>query len=671
VTPDPNIEAEMIRMNPQDDLQLGVIDHMAGSDVTAVGYLTGPGLFEFPVVYSVVDGRAIHEGCIDMGPADEVAAQAQEVAQRRAVRLTVAFAGSTDGVVPNSPDVHEAGIGLPGDSTFLWTNGRVAYEIDGGVPNPGRVTDAIAHIEANTGIRFTVRTAANAGSLPDYIRVVSNGAATFSSSAIGRRGGMQDLMAADAHPWPVLAHEFLHALGVYHEQSRSDRDAFVEIKWDNIQDGPPPAGEINALGNFQTKPDAVDYFDYDYGSVMHYHGKAFAKDTSKPTIVPRQAGAVIGQRNGLSFGDRQTVAKIYERFFPKGYAGVWRAGSGRYGLWANAEWNDFSGKWQAWSADGLRLVDIHVQPTRQGLRYSGVFSEGTGGHGLWVDAPWESFVAKWQEWSGQGLRLHDIHAVTVNGQDRWTGAFLEGGGGHGLWANATWDSFVATWQEWSGQGLRLHDVLVRSVNGQDRYTGVFLQGSGGHGLWANATWDSFVATWQEWSGQGLRLADLNMHLSGNETRYTAAFLPGNDGHALWANVTWESFAAKWQEFGGQGLRLIDFEIVNPAAGAIFDGVDVGESDLPMAEEPFGGMLAAMEPTAGRVAEQAEGYGAAQFDGQPAPAGAAMATAQGGAVLPNIVAPRDTDEGVRGGLVGSGARDGTATGASGYGGATFG
>ena len=148
---------------------------------------------------------------------------------------------------------------------------------------------------------------------------------------------MQDLLAADAHPWPVLAHEFLHALGVYHEQSRSDRDAFVEIKWDNIQDGPPPAGEINALGNFQTQPGSTDYFDYDYGSVMHYHDRAFAKDSSKPTIVPRQAGVVIGQRNGLSFGDRQTVAKIYERFFGKGYSGAWRAGSGRYGLWVNDE----------------------------------------------------------------------------------------------------------------------------------------------------------------------------------------------------------------------------------------------------------------------------------------------------------------------------------------------
>ena len=650
-------------MNPQDDMQLGVIDHMAGSDVTALGYLTGPGLFEHPVVYAVVDGRAIHEGCIDMGPADEVAADAERIGARRALRLTTAFAGSTEGDLSGSPDL-QAGIGLPGDSTFLWENGRVAYEIDGGVPNPGRVTDAIAHIEANTGIRFTLRTAANAGSLPDYIRVVSNGAATFSSSAIGRRGGMQDLRAADAHPWPVLAHEFLHALGVYHEQSRSDRDAFVEIKWDNIQDGPPPAGEIDARGNFQTKPDAVDYFDYDYGSVMHYHAKSFAKDTSKPTIVPRQAGAVIGQRNGLSFGDRQTVAKIYERFFPKGYSGVWRAGSGRYALWANDEWNGFSAKWQQWSADGLRLVDIHVRPTRQGLRYSGVFLPGTGGHALWVDAPWASFVAKWQEWSGQGLRLHDIHVVTVNGEDRWTGVFLAGTGGHAVWANSSWEGFVAKWQEWSGQGLRLHDIHVHNVNGQDRYTGVFLPGTGGHALWANANWASFVAKWQEWSGQGLRLVDLNSHRVGNETRYTAAFLPGNDGHALWANVTWESFAAKWQELAGQGLRLVDFEMVNPAAGSIFDGVDVGESDLPEADVPFGGIVGAAATEA--VAEPAQGYGSAHLDGEQV---AVAAEAAGGAELPNIVAPRTAAEGADAGrpdagLVGTGDRggaDGTGSG----------
>lgn len=644
-----------------DDRQLGVTDHMAASDVTGHGFLTGPGLLEFPVQYAVVDGRAIHEGCIDMGPVAEVEAEARAIAERRALRLTTARAGAEDG----APDGVTHGIGLPADSGFLWTDGRVAYEIDGGVPNRQRVTDAIAHLEQNTGIRFTLRTAGNAGSWPNWIRIVSNGAATSSSSPVGMRGGRQDLRLADAHPWPILVHEFLHALGVYHEQSRSDRDAFVEIKWDNIKDGPPPAGEANALHNFQTKPEAVDYFDYDYGSLMHYPRSSFAKDSSKPTIVPKQAGAVIGQRNGMSPGDRQTVAKMYERFSVKGYAGVWRAGSGRYGLWVNDSWDGFRTKWQQWSGDGLRLVDVHVRATRAGRRYSGVFLPGTGGHGLWVDAPWSSFVAKWQEWSGQGLRLVDLHCVTVDGQDRWTGAFLPGSGGHGLWANATWDGFVAKWREWSGQGLRLHDVFVHSVNGQDRYTGVFLAGGGGHGLWANATWESFVAKWQEWSRQGLRLADLNLHRSGSRTRYTAAFLPGTDAHALWANVTWESFRAKWEELGGRGLRLVDFEFVNPAAGALLDGADgAAEDDLPdVGDEPFGGILA----TAGTAATTAAGDGATEGEGAAYLDQTSAAQEAGVGAVPGIPTARVPGDpgGAHGGMVPADAgADGAAAGQGG-------
>jgi hypothetical protein len=29
-------------------------------------------------------------------------------------------------------------------------------------------------------------------------------------------------------------HEMMHALGIFHEQSRGDRDKFVRVRWENI-----------------------------------------------------------------------------------------------------------------------------------------------------------------------------------------------------------------------------------------------------------------------------------------------------------------------------------------------------------------------------------------------------------------------------------------------------
>lgn len=35
----------------------------------------------------------------------------------------------------------------------------------------------------------------------------------------------------------TVCHEMMHAIGIYHEQSRADRDDYVEIQWDIITSG--------------------------------------------------------------------------------------------------------------------------------------------------------------------------------------------------------------------------------------------------------------------------------------------------------------------------------------------------------------------------------------------------------------------------------------------------
>jgi len=90
----------------------------------------------------------------------------------------------------------------------------------------------------------------------------------------------------------VVQHELIHILGFWHEQSRTDRDKYVEIKWENIEDG--------ICDNFKMYADPIDDamgLPYDYHSIMSYKSTAFTKN-GKDTIVPKNdlPASVLGQR---------------------------------------------------------------------------------------------------------------------------------------------------------------------------------------------------------------------------------------------------------------------------------------------------------------------------------------------------------------------------------------
>ncbi|KAB5566799.1 hypothetical protein GE09DRAFT_1219055 [Coniochaeta sp. 2T2.1] len=64
--------------------------------------------------------------------------------------------------------------------------------------------------------------------------VVRNPASGHSSSAVGMQGGEQTVSIEVDYK---ALHELGHALGLIHEQSRSDRDEYVEFQWDIIVNG--------------------------------------------------------------------------------------------------------------------------------------------------------------------------------------------------------------------------------------------------------------------------------------------------------------------------------------------------------------------------------------------------------------------------------------------------
>ncbi|HYI41117.1 MAG TPA: M12 family metallopeptidase [Allosphingosinicella sp.] len=186
------------------------------------------------------------------------------------------------------------GIGIVGER-FRWPNGVVPYEADAEVAALARA--AAQHWEQRTNgrIRFVPRTNAH----QDWIHVKRlNG----SWSHVGRQGGEQELSLGISATVGTAVHEFGHALGLWHEQSRGDRERHVTVNLDKVH----PDNRHNFDKHIA---DGFDIGDYDFGSIMHYPRTAFSTDGSD-TIVTR-GGQPIGQRNGLSAGDLAAIARLY------------------------------------------------------------------------------------------------------------------------------------------------------------------------------------------------------------------------------------------------------------------------------------------------------------------------------------------------------------------------
>lgn len=242
-----------------------------------VGRIDGNTFSLREVRYAVLDGLAIFEGDIVLGSLEQIEARTASPAAR--------------GLRPQ-------GIVIKGDR-FRWPGARIPYRIDSKLPHPERVTGAIKHWEANTPIRFLLLETATLNQHPNRVLFTARDGCW---SAIGCRGGEQLISLDNGCSVGSAIHEIGHTVGLWHEQSRGDRDQYVVINRQNITEGM----DYNFL---QHVTDGDDIGDYDDGSVMHYPATAFSRN-GQPTIVAKN-GAEIGQRRGLSAGDIATVKAMY------------------------------------------------------------------------------------------------------------------------------------------------------------------------------------------------------------------------------------------------------------------------------------------------------------------------------------------------------------------------
>ncbi len=242
------------------------------------------------ITYEARAGHAILQEDIDLG--------------RESQLWLLGRQGSVSWIVGGLGGIRQP-LSVKAGSWWLWPGGVVPFEIDANsIPTGHRLRTAIQAAIADwnqTNVRFVPRNGE-----PDFVVFVRDQSIPgCGQSMVGRQGVRQSIrLIADADSSCVI-HEMAHAVGIFHEQSRMDRDRYVEVLWDNVTD--------EARHNFDRHvSDGIDLGPYDMTSRMHYRTDSLSKN-GLPTLRSRIPGQSISSSVTLSPADLAGLNQLYPR----------------------------------------------------------------------------------------------------------------------------------------------------------------------------------------------------------------------------------------------------------------------------------------------------------------------------------------------------------------------
>lgn len=178
----------------------------------------------------------------------------------------------------------------------LWKNGELPYVISSSMPSNKRqeILEAIETLNKETKINIVPRSYQR-----DYVLLRYNGDGGC-NSYIGRIGGRQIINVAEWCGTGSIMHEFLHAMGFYHEHNRADRDSYIKINWSNISAG--WRSQYQKVNNRNAK----SFGPYDFESIMHYPRGNGNFDCYNQNDCDK-----VGNRTYLSKLDINGINKLY------------------------------------------------------------------------------------------------------------------------------------------------------------------------------------------------------------------------------------------------------------------------------------------------------------------------------------------------------------------------
>ncbi|VIO92079.1 Nematode astacin protease 4, putative [Brugia malayi] len=184
-----------------------------------------------------------------------------------------------------------------------WPNGEIPYAISSryGPYSRSVIAKAMRKFHDISCVRFVPRVH---NQHSDYLYIMPHDGCY---SLVGRAGGRQLLsLEADCIQSGTIIHELMHAVGFFHEQSRPDRDEYIEIMWQNVMRGAEDQFDKQSLRHLDILSEP-----YDYSSIMHYGPYAFSGNGRRTIIALKPGAGEMGQRESLSKIDIRKINKLY------------------------------------------------------------------------------------------------------------------------------------------------------------------------------------------------------------------------------------------------------------------------------------------------------------------------------------------------------------------------
>ncbi len=234
-----------------------------------------------PVTYVVKNGKAIFQGDIILDKVD--------------------------------PEHSHSSIGVNSFSIaynqYLWprvgNQYKIPYIITAGSGDLSNLNSAIAQFNSSfSNIKFVARTTET-----DYVNFNfdPNDNSAQCEATIGRAGGEQQVGGSGGSINPctitTILHEMGHTVGLWHEQTRPDRNTYIAVNYGNVIKG--------SFYNYdQIYDNSQQNTLFDYASIMEYPAFSFSRNGA-PVIESIPSGIPLSNPAGYTAADIDGVRRLY------------------------------------------------------------------------------------------------------------------------------------------------------------------------------------------------------------------------------------------------------------------------------------------------------------------------------------------------------------------------